>query len=400
MPKNLSIFNSKKKPRGFIVAATAVVVLYIVELCVLPINFFTFRIWEAVSVYCLNDYLPGPFYPNMKLGMVEQAGDLGHNTSFGITRHITWETDNFGYRNIKQRADNPDLVVIGDSFIVGAALAQTEMLSESLSKKLNTNVYAMAPIDVNDFLTMERFKQNKPGVVIFGWVERELTNLPLLKDNSRTDNSYFRGPIKSYLDKNQQFAIFIDRACKHSMIRYVVSNFDKVLNEIKFSLIKSGNAGNDQNMLFFQGVEANKDIPSEEIKRIANIVKSYEAAFEKRGIDFVFLPIPNKENIYSDFLSDKKKPTFISNLFLELERKGVYVVDIQTPYRRLYEQQKEILYRPDDTHWNEKGVDIAAEQIISFLRSQELIKVFRSRIDKTEMEVRKIVKEFDQENDR
>ncbi|MFZ5564255.1 MAG: hypothetical protein ACOZBW_09395, partial [Thermodesulfobacteriota bacterium] len=47
-----------------------------VEVFVLPIDFFTFRVWEALVASDSYGILKGPFYPNMTIRKTEEGGDL------------------------------------------------------------------------------------------------------------------------------------------------------------------------------------------------------------------------------------------------------------------------------------------------------------------------------------
>ena len=45
------------------------------ELFILPMDFFTFRVWEAIVVRKYRNLFPGHFYPNMEITKIEE-GDL------------------------------------------------------------------------------------------------------------------------------------------------------------------------------------------------------------------------------------------------------------------------------------------------------------------------------------
>ena len=46
-----------------------------IEIFILPMDRFTFRVWEALVVRKFDLLLPGPFYPNMRVSK-EEEGDL------------------------------------------------------------------------------------------------------------------------------------------------------------------------------------------------------------------------------------------------------------------------------------------------------------------------------------
>src|ERR1051325_9137182 len=105
--------------------------LFLVELFVLPIDFFTFRCWEALRVDIDGSLgLPGPFYPNRHLIKYEAGDKLGFRDPNRLKAE--WFTDEFGFRN-RPCARPPqqfDYVLLGDSNMVGSALDQAETLAE------------------------------------------------------------------------------------------------------------------------------------------------------------------------------------------------------------------------------------------------------------------------------
>ncbi|MGB9628950.1 MAG: hypothetical protein ACPL6D_09830, partial [Thermodesulfobacteriota bacterium] len=112
-----------------------------VELFVLPMDFFTFRVWEAIVVRKFKNLFTGPFYPNINLTKVEE-GDLTHHTKFSKKKKVKWITDRYGYRKIN--TNGPFRIVIaGDSNIAGSGLSQEETLSEVLENQLKVKVYPL-----------------------------------------------------------------------------------------------------------------------------------------------------------------------------------------------------------------------------------------------------------------
>ena len=69
-----------------------------IEVFLLPVDRFTFRVWEALVVRKFELLLPGPFYPNMRVSK-EEEGDLAHHTKFAQKRRVDWVTDTHGYRH-------------------------------------------------------------------------------------------------------------------------------------------------------------------------------------------------------------------------------------------------------------------------------------------------------------
>lgn len=361
-PSFISNFN--KLPKAFLLAFLFILTGWVVEL-LLPINFFNFRLQEALSVNILDYILPGPFYPNIKISMVEQ-GDIGHHTKFAVKKNVEWQTDRYGYRKADIISGKYKIVIVGDSETAGVRLTQKDMLSEVLEKRLGVGVYPLAPANINTFLYSQRFINYPPDIVILECIERDITILPEIETSNKALNiSWQEKYLKWLLSKNQSIAISLDRLSKNAMYRFLWARAKEGIHRIveEFSPPKLPGNNSATNMLFYQGVVANKDVPAEEIDRAVRIIKSYEEAINKRGMRFIFLPVPNKENVYYDLLPGKKKPVFLEQLISRLKSQGIEAVDIEQTFEKARQENNTLLYHTDDSHWNAEGVKLTADLI-------------------------------------
>lgn len=136
----------------------------------LPIDTFTYRPWETL-LYVNRKGNIYPFYPNKNLKMTS-VGDLCYYTDFSIKKKEYWITDKLGYRN-NYFIDNSDILLIGDSFVLCSSIDQDSTLTNTLKKKLNTEVYNIAPASFSDFLFfLNNNILKKPKLIIFSIVER------------------------------------------------------------------------------------------------------------------------------------------------------------------------------------------------------------------------------------
>ena len=137
------------------------------ELFILPIDFFTFKVWEAIVVWKYRTFFAGHFYPNMEIAKIEE-GNLAPHTRFAIKKKVRWMTDRYGYRKQNTDLQKHKIVIIGESNIAGSSLTQEEILSEVLEVQLKVSVYPYAPVGgINSFLRNKRFVENSPDIVIF-----------------------------------------------------------------------------------------------------------------------------------------------------------------------------------------------------------------------------------------
>ncbi|MHA6250221.1 alginate O-acetyltransferase AlgX-related protein [Pontibacter sp. CAU 1760] len=327
----------------------------LIEVFLLPMNFFTFRIWETISVNTMR-VMSGPFYPNMHLQM-EEEGELAPRTPYATKRLVEWRTDEYGYRNTDT---GHEVLLIGDSNITGAKLSQDETLAEVLEHQLGTSVYSFAPATVNRFLATDRFETDPPKLVIVSSIERRIPQLPAVGENgigSKIRN--FTGNLINSSSLLTSLAVTADRISKLGLYHYTLANLERASGRREYIAYN--------NEFFIEGELANRDFSEAEIEQIANVLAGYRDVLAERGIEFVFLPIPNKENIYYQLLPSKKKPNFLPRLMEMLEERGVAYIDTQAPFDSIYQEKKVSLYPVDDAHWNSIAVKIAAQLVTKYV---------------------------------
>lgn len=374
----ISSFN--KLPGAFLIALSVIIFLYLIELS-LPINFFTFRLWEALEV---DKLLPGPFYPKTKISMIE-VGNLGHHSEYAVNKKVEWETDHYGFRKRDREITRYGIVILGDSAIGGSSLTQNDMLSEVLEKRLKISIYpfTLGGDDiVNNFAGAKRFTENPPDTVILAKTERSIPSLLPLKpqDDSKQSHSWLNQRSGLFLDNHQRIAVLLIRIDKNIAANYFESSIKRAVRR----LTKNGSlpfvavqSDVNKRMLFFRNtverMADNKVIQPEEIEKIAQVIASYARIFKERGLRFIFLPVPDKENIYYKYvpIKNRAKPRFLEKLISKLQKEGVEVIDIQKAFDEASGQNNILIYHTDDTHWNAYGVKIAADLTYKVLEEGE-----------------------------
>jgi alginate O-acetyltransferase complex protein AlgJ len=354
----------KKFVTKFVLFVLPFLALVLVEIFILPLDFFTFRVWESVKVDTLKDMLPGYFYPRVNMIKAEQ-GDIAHHTAFAVEKTVEWHTDRFGYRN-RDEAKAPEVVIVGDSNTVGAGLTQSEILSVVLGNRLSTWVYSFAPASLNTFLRDRSLVHGKPRVVIVATIEWDVPLLRPLKPELATPSRFerrfieFRSAVKESRSL-QSIAVPIDRLFKANMLHYCRASLRRAVNSI---LPEEGTITPQKqgvsSIRFFLGDLAVRDVSPDRFDTTLKIIRSYNDLLRKMGIRFIFLPIPNKENIYHDLIPSKKKPVFLTQLTKTLKEEGIETIDLQSAFDEVYRKKGPVLYLPDDTHWSAEGVRIAA----------------------------------------
>jgi alginate O-acetyltransferase complex protein AlgJ len=314
----------------------------------LPITFFTYRTWEAIS-FKTNVSSYAPFYPNTISNMIG-VGDLCHHSSFSIAKKEYWITDKYGFRNDKFNS-SPDIVIIGDSFIAGASLSQEEIISNQLIKQdKKLAVYNMAPSSFSTFdYYLKTGKINKPRLIIFSMVERNLPSpIKTYKSN------FFNEAIKNIIEFGD-FNEYLDRAFKFSSIKWLTARF----HDSKGSGIPSKE---NLKMFFLQG-SSNKH-SADDLNFSARIIISYKKYCDSLGVDFLFLPMPDKESVYFELVPFDKQPTYLSQLDSLLNIAHVSTINTLEIYNEYRKTSNMLLYHLDDTHWNANATKIVSKEIL------------------------------------
>lgn len=103
------------------------------------------------------------------------------------------------------------------------------------------------------------------------------------------------------------------------------------------------------------------------------VIVEWKQRLAQLGVDFVFVPVPAKVEVYPDKL-DKALASYAGQIVDPWERKlvaslaaqGVEVLDLHAPLLAARAQDAtahEPLYQRQDTHWSARGLELAAEQI-------------------------------------
>ena len=96
--------------------------------------------------------------------------------------------------------------------------------------------------------------------------------------------------------------------------------------------------------------------------KIVQSLKSYKAYCDSLGIVFVFLPCPDKESVYYEYVPFSKQPSTLFQLDSILIANGINTINSLGVLNR--SKKNALLYSYDDTHWNAAGVSVIATEIM------------------------------------
>jgi len=163
----------------------------------------------------------------------------------------------------------------------------------------------------------------------------------------------------------QSLGIHLDRVSKMIMLHYFRASLRRGISAPKH-LGPEPISSQYGPIYFIQGRRANEDVSQEKLDKAIQVIRSYNDAVKSRGIRFIFLPIPNKENIFYEHLQTKR-PVFLQQLISELKSHGIETIDTQKAFEEAFRKNQVLLYHTDDTHWNPKGVQLIADLTIRLI---------------------------------
>lgn len=338
-------------------------VAYATMILVLPIDVMTFRSWEALSAYSPNRF-NGPFYPNVHLDRME-VGDLGPHSKFAQSKHVTFDTDDFGNRSYLPRNVFPEVVIAGDSMGHGSGMDQREMLAEQLAERLpGHTVYT---VDLKAFFHDPRLKAHPPRVLVVEQIERSL----------RRGTFTLEAPPREWLD---------DVRDTWGPARSAFVALDRVQRAPVYATLSLGGRLANRRIvaerdeppaMLFSGAEVDGAWTEAGLTDTLRVLERLRAEADRRVVGrertrLVVLPVPDKENIYAARVPESirvkdpdKRGDFLRRFRVDASARGLTVCDLQDAF----EKNRELgLYQPDDTHWGPVGVRIAADLLAEHLR--------------------------------
>jgi hypothetical protein len=301
----------------------------------------------------------GYFYKNQQAQMTE-IGEFGVNTSYAIPKTCFWQTDNLGFRN-SSTSKGMDILFIGDSYVTGTSLDQPYTLSALTQTFSGKKAYQIAPAAFDDFKRMlELNLLSKPKTIVFTDCERQL---PGLKEVSLDEK---QGLSKRDLIKSVKKIVN-----ENDGISNVLTYFDRVFKNAAFRSMKSKITGvknlgiqSPINPAMFYTFGKDAVIPCTKpiLDKTVTAILNYKRFCDMHGINFIFLPGPNKESLYYEDIPLSSQPRFLYTLDSALKKNGINCINTLDLLNR--EKPNGLLFQLDDGHWNSRATKIVAQKLV------------------------------------
>ena len=150
--------------------------------------------------------------------------------------------------------------------------------------------------------------------------------------------------------------VFLDKAFKQFSLNWLRAR----INNSKGRGVKSKR----ENFYFLNW--KNQFYDKNYLLEITNKILSYKKYCDSIGVKFIFVPIPNKETVYYDYVGIRNLPKTLLQLDSILHSKNVETLNtlkVYNEYRRL-KKDYSLLYQMDDSNWNHIGINLVSEELL------------------------------------
>jgi hypothetical protein len=356
---------------------------------------FTWYRWQVTLVARPAAVFEGPEQPMIRNEVPEsRGGDLTSLLGLPAVARRFEEvrparvdiTDEFGFRNqppVRERTY--PIVAAGDSYMV-AGVSQDDMFGQWLERIGGQAVYNYAypgrgPLfGVERFLRDERFRKDPPRVLVWGLVEREIGGVMFAGMASRLA-ALDQGPSNVATSGRINWNAFTPEALKTSLpsTSVIAQASKKIWNRVRYlvfgaitpEVAMSTASVEGRPLLFYTwSVKAMRWTPEErKPEMMVDVIRTLSNYYRERGVKLVVMLIPDKEQVYRELLPPSLgeaggpiPDSTLNDIEKGLKNRDVCVVNLLEPFRAAA-QKGSLLYWPDDTHWNSKGMELAAQRV-------------------------------------
>lgn len=262
--------------------------------------------------------------------------------------HVTTDTD--GFRSVPKASTAYSIVVAGDSTIFGSGLSDDETLPWLLTELLDMPVFNGARTSLSNLLKNNALKDVE--LIIDGHTERSI--------KGRVFNHYGLAEDAPYTpllrnDKSITELVDIVPAQRYLITSILLRTPKRLKNDLRLWF-----KGNHSERLLMRHT-----MNADDLAQAVAAIKQRSDSMQQKGIRYIFVAVPAKQTIYSSDVDEYTK-NYVAHLTHRLHTVGVETISLVDEFQQ---QAASGLFRDYDTHWNEKGVRVAARKIADHLNS-------------------------------
>ncbi len=388
-----------------LVPATLVLGLALdLSLRALPLDYFSFRAWEALRV----GGEAGPFRPNRRYINPAAYGDLanlGNLPGDRVFHAETVSTAAYGFRNPPTVLYPASAVLTGTSFSAGTEVGDDETLAAQLSLVAGGPVYNAALAEW-DFETLRSILSRvgiisepggprrppraayppagadhparEPGVLIFEFLEgRGPPSIMVTRDRAPVGRcpqalAELPGVCTNYNRVVERWRVSPLRVVTGRMLRRLQN--DRWLPN-PYRDVVTRTSLPDGSAMLFESSEWTWALPRTDEDRIVRYFQWLDRRLRLEEVQLLVVLAPKKHTVYGPLLERQRDgesgAQSLARIAAGLEAARVGVINLTEPLRAAAEIELaagRYVYFLDDTHWNAAGIAAAARVIAPELR--------------------------------
>ncbi|UZP66584.1 hypothetical protein N1030_13325 [Desulfovibrio mangrovi] len=300
------------------------------------------------------------FRPDMDVATTQVSGDLGSITADPMVprtpREVEFRTDSLGFRNNRPLAAD-DVILVGDGFIAGSGNTQADTLAVVLGREHGISAYSLgAPGDLYDYaVRVQAYAKEHTGAVYLFLFEGD-------------DFGRYKDSLRPVLQRYARFMQTTDmgKFCNLQMEKLRAAEMSREVSILPLENIS---------MAFY----APHVQESRRTECAAGPVFPVLIRALKDSVDGIFF-IPTKYRVYAPLLMTNDATTLpdadwnaLKAACAEAQIPCYNLTDaLRTEAEALWNSGRELLWWPDDTHWNRNGIAVAARAIAELQKPAEL----------------------------
>jgi len=264
---------------------------------------------------------------------------------------------------------NIDLITVGDSFSHGGGGGTNSYYQDYLSSIYNLNVLNVEPINAYDYIQTAALLYNK------NFLKERKTKYLLLQSIERFAISRFAQDMNLTAEDDDIKISPKTLKIKHLPVKIISTANYKIpfyyfaykfkenaqKNIYKLALTKHLFSLNKKKVLIFH--DDIKNIPQftkDNVIKLNRNLNRLASLLQKQNVKLIFMPTPDKYDLYYRYLKDNKHP---KNPFFDLLRplkKDYIFIDTKKILEPYLEKGTLDIYHVDDTHWTYKASEAIA----------------------------------------
>lgn len=314
---------------------------------------------------------------NQHVELTQEHGDLlaidpNLDRTLAQSREVVFQTDSRGFRN-KHELQSDQLVVVGDSYVVGIGNTQTETITAQLSQNHGIPTYNMGfpagPFQYANTIEEARADLGNDAciaLVMFEGNDFQIINPTELAARNAVPRgvqdlvkAYF-GAVKAPFEVSKVFYGMLTQGMQRLGQRTGEDSEQTVHSVEDVTFVH--NVGG-QPMVFLKGY-------ADVVMRNDYTDYGYIRDQFERGTPDLIVFVPDKYRVYGPLLDDdpvqnlpQAQLAHLSKVAAELNIPLLDLTEAMRARSRALLAQGEVTYWRDDTHWNPYGIEVAAREI-------------------------------------